>query len=113
MTKKVSANDVRTLIKAGCKVIAVPYCTAQTTFTRYGERIGYHADVYGWRYDLIHIPETDIYIVTGYDHPRAAGMIKPDKDVIQKVNNMDRRYSYDDDDANNRIYAEIIGLLLG
>ena len=111
MVKKVNANDVRTLIESGCKVVAVPYCTAQTTLTRYGERIGYHADAYGWRYDLIHIPGSDLYIVTGYDHPKAAGIIKPDRDTIQTVNVMDREYSYNDEDANDLIYAEIIDTL--
>lgn len=112
MIKKVNASDVRTLIKSGCKVVAVPYCTAQLTVNYYCERIGYHADVYGWAYDLYHVPETDIYIVTGYRHPRAAGMIKPGKDVIQAVNEMDRKHS--NNNENNRvILAAIVRQLLG
>lgn len=111
MVKKVSANDVKTLVKSGCKVVAVPYCTAQTTLTRYGDRVGYHADVYGWRYDLIHFPETDIYIVTGYELPRVTGMIKPDRDTIKAVNEMDRNYN--NGDAASVIFDNIMKQLLG
>ena len=112
MTKKVSANDVRTLIKSGCKVVAVPYCTAQNTMNWFCDRVGYHANEYGWRYDLYHVSGTDIYIVTGYELPRVAGMIKPDRDAIEAVNELDRTYTAADA-SNAARFRTIIEHLLG
>lgn len=111
MIKKVSANDVRTLIKSGCKVVAVPYCTAQNTMNLFCDCVGYHANEYGWRYDLHHVPETDVYIVTGYELPRVAGMIKPDKDTIKAVNELDRTYNHDE--HSSVIFDKIMRQLLG
>lgn len=110
MTKKVNANDVRALIKTGCKVVAVPYCTTQHTMNWFCDRVGYHANEYGWRYDLYHVSGTDIYIVTGYEWPRVAGMIKPDRDTIQTVNKLDRTYNNDEDSV---IFEKILKQLLG
>ena len=112
MIKKVNANDIRTLVKAGCKVVAVPYCTAQYTMNWYIDRVGYYANEYGWRYDLYHVPETDIYIVTGYEHPRVAGMIKPDSDAIRTANKLDRRYNADGEN-NAATFEQIVNTLLG
>lgn len=111
MIKKVNANDVRTLIKSGCKVVAVPYCTAQYTMNWFCDRVGYHANKYGWRYDLYHVSETDIYIVSGYELPRVAGMIKPDRDAIQTVNKLDRTYNHDE--QSSIIFDNIMKQLLG
>ena len=111
MIKKVSANDVRTLIKTGCKVVAVPYCTAQYTMEWFCERVGYHANEYGWRYDLYHVSGTDIYIVSGYELPRVAGMIKPDRDAIKAVNELDRTYNHGE--QSSVIFNKIMKHLLG
>ena len=111
MTKKVNANDVRTLIKSGCKVVAVPYCTAQHTTNWLCDRVGYYANAYGWRYDLYHVSGTDIYIVTGYEWPRVAGMIKPNEDTIKVVNELDRNYNHNEND--NVIFDKIMKQLLG
>lgn len=111
MTKKVNANVIRALIKTGCKVIAVPYCTAQRTMNLFCDRVGYHANEYGWRYDLYHVPKTDIYVVTGYEWPRVAGMIKPDRDAINAVNKLDR--TYNNDEHIGVIFNKIVKQLLG
>lgn len=111
MTKKVSANDVRTLVRTGCRVVAVPYCTAQYTVNWFCECVGYYANAYGWRYDLYHVPETDIYIVTGYELPRVAGMIKPDRDAIKAVNELDRTYNSGETKAAT--LEQILKMLLG
>ncbi len=111
MIKKVCANDVRTLIKSGCKVVAVPYCTAQYTMNWFCDCVGYHANKYGWRYDLYHVSGTDIYIVSGYELPRVAGMIKPDRDAIQTVNKLDRTYNHDE--QSSIIFDNIMKQLLG
>ena len=111
MIKKVNANDIRALIKTGCKVVAVPYCTAQNTMNWFFDRVGYHANEYGWRYDIYHVSGTDIYIVTGYEWPRVAGMIKPDGDAIKAVNELDRTYNHDE--QNSVIFDRIMKHLLG
>ena len=110
MIKKVNANDIRTLVKTGCKVVAVPYCTAQYTMNWFCECVGYYANAYGWRYDLYHVPGTDIYVVTGYELPRVAGMIKPNGDAIKAVNELDRSYNSEDKAAT---LEQILKTLLG